>query len=968
MADSKDYKATLRLPQTSFPMKANLREREPQILDFWRRGQVYARMQQAAADRGGAPFRYHDGPPYANGHIHHGHILNKVLKDIVVKMRNLSGRPTEFRPGWDCHGLPIEHAVEKEIGREAARRDPSGLRHKCRDFARKWVDTQSSEFQRLGVFASYDDPYLTMSHDYEALTLREFGRFVGAGAVYQGRKPVLWCHVCETALADAEVEYQDVTGPSIYVRFPFTKSVGEKVPELAGREGGVIIWTTTPWTLPSNLAIAFDAEATYVAEDVGGDTWVLAEALREQFHREIGRPEGTVIATFPGRALEGAACRHPFVDRDSMLIVGEHVTMDTGTGCVHTAPGFGEDDFVVGARYGLPAYAPVNHQGRFTSEVPEYAGRVVFDCDADVIARLKEIGALLHAGKISHAYPHCWRSKNPVIFRATPQWFIQVDKPMRPQLAAPDTGAVPPGHGGGGDPGRSNDATLRQRAFSAIEDVKFIPSWGRDRISGMLKSRPDWCVSRQRHWGVPIVGTSCNACGHVQTSQALIDHIAGIFEKEGADAWFDRPLNELLPGGWKCAKCGSTDLNKVKDILDVWFDSGVSYAAVMESRLATADAPHPQVDLYLEGSDQHRGWFQSSLLASVGTRGQSPFRAVLTHGFVVDGNGRKLSKSEGNYIDPAKIMDANGAELLRLWTAAEDYRDDIRLSDEILKGCVEAYRKVRNTWRFMLGVVSDLDPVTGPLPAGQMLDVDRWALARFHEVVAKVRKSYDEYEFHAVVRALMDFFIIDLSAFYLDVTKDRLYCGAPGGTDRRSAQTAVRAILEGTLSLMAPILSFTAEEAYGHLPKVPGAPESIFLRPLPAAEDFPDDADLRHDMDAFLEVRSVVLKKLEEARAAKVLGHPLEARVTVTVKAGGTYDAVLRRFQAALPELFVVSRVAVVRAEALPGVDGPAAVEVERIQGPKCARCWNLAEDVGTREDAPDLCGRCADVLKAVAP
>ncbi len=950
MADGKDYKATLRLPVTSFPMKANLREREPEILDFWRHGKTYERMQEAAAARGGDPFRYHDGPPYANGHIHHGHILNKVLKDIVVKMRNLTGQPTEFRPGWDCHGLPIEHAVEKEIGREAARKDPSGLRHKCRDFAGKWVGIQAAEFERLGVFASWDDPYLTMSHDYEALTLREFGRFVGAGAVYQGRKPVLWCHVCETALADAEVEYKDAISPSIYVRFPFTPSVGERIPELAGREGGVIIWTTTPWTLSSNLAIAFDAEATYVAEEVDGDVWIVAEALLEAFHKAIGRPEGTVIATFPGAVLDRAACRHPFIDRESMLIVGEHVTMDTGTGCVHTAPGFGEDDFVVGARYGLPAYAPVNHQGRFTSEVPDFAGRMVFDCDDDVIALLKDKGALLGAGKISHSYPHCWRSKNPVIFRATPQWFIKVDGAMTPQLSA-----------------EGGDATLRARAFKAIEDVRFIPSWGRDRITGMLKSRPDWCVSRQRHWGVPIVGTSCDACGNVQTSQALIDHVADIFETEGADAWFDRPLNELLPEGWKCGQCGSTDLHKVKDILDVWFDSGVSYAAVMEARLATADDPHPRVDLYLEGSDQHRGWFQSSLLASVGTRGQAPYKAVLTHGFVVDGSGKKLSKSEGNY-DPAKIMNANGAELLRLWTAAEDYRDDIRLSDEILNRCVEAYRKVRNTWRFMLGVVSDLDPAAGPLPVEQMLDVDRWALARFHEVVAKVRQSYEDYEFHAVVRALMDLFIIDMSSFYLDVAKDRLYCAAPGSRERLSAQAAVRRILEGTLSLMAPILSFTAEEAWGHLPKAPGVPDSIFLVPMPDASGFPDDPDLRKDMDTFLEVRTVVLKKLEEARAAKLLGHPLEARVTVKVKAGGPHDAVLRRFEGALPELFVVSRVAVERADALPGVDGPADVRVERIEGTRCGRCWNYTEDVGGREGAPDLCGRCADVLKAVSP
>ncbi len=947
MSDPKDYKATLRLPATSFPMKANLREREPDILATWQQERIYERMLEAAAKGGGAPFIFHDGPPYANGHIHHGHILNKVLKDIVVKMRNMEGRPTAFRPGWDCHGLPIEHAVEKEIGREAARADPSGLRKKCRVFARKWVDSQRAEFERLGVFGTWDNPYLTMTHDYEALTLREFGRFVGRGAVYQGRKPVLWCHVCETALADAEVEYKDAASPSIYVKFPFTDSVGERIPELVGRKGAVVIWTTTPWTLPSNLAIAFDPEAIYVAIDLDGEALVVAAALQESFASAIGRPElakAQPIASFPGKDLDRAACRHPFLDRESLLLVGEHVTMDTGTGCVHTAPGFGEDDFIVGARYGLEVYAPVNAQGRFTSEVPQFAGRLVFECDDDVVAILKDRGMLLAHSRFKHSYPHCWRSKNPVIFRATPQWFIGVDTPFTPD-ATPEA------------PARS----LRQGAQAAIEDVRFIPSWGRDRIAGMLKSRPDWCVSRQRHWGVPIAAVTCRDCGTVTTSQALIDHVATIFEAEGADAWFDRDLVDLLPPEFACPSCGGTNLDKSRDILDVWFDSGVSFAAVMEPKYGLGT----RTDLYLEGSDQHRGWFQSSLLTSVGTRGQAPYKAVLTHGFVVDGTGRKLSKSEGNYIDPNKIINANGADLLRLWTAAEDYRDDIRLSQEILNRLVEAYRKIRNTFRFMLGVVPDFDPDIDAVAPDAMLPQDRWALIRFGEVVARVRKAYDNYEFHAVVRTLMDFLVTDLSAFYLDITKDRLYCGLPEGAERRSAQTAVWRILDGCLRLMAPVLSFTVEEAWGHFRKPAGSPDSVFLTRLPTATDFPTDDALAATMTTFRGVRDVVLKALEEARAAKHIGHPLAATVTVRVQADTDSERAVRFFETALPELFVVSRVAV---ESVPGLgtDAPAVASVAPIEGTRCARCWNFAKSVGADKRHGDLCGRCADVLETL--
>lgn len=931
MAEGTDYKGTLKLPKTEFPMKANLAQREPEMLDRWRGDRTYEKMLEAAAEGGGERFLLHDGPPYANGHLHHGHILNKVLKDIVVKMRNMTGRPCEYVPGWDCHGLPIEHAVEKKVGREAARSDPSGLRRKCREFAREWVDVQRGEFERLGGLGAWDDPYLTMTPAYEALTEREFGKFVGAGSVYQGKKPVLWCHVCETALADAEVEYQESVSPSVYVKFPFKEGFAERVPELKGKDGSVLIWTTTPWTLPANLAISLHPEETYVAETVNGDTWVLAEKLFDAFHETVKVEQGEIFARFPGQALDGARCAHPFIDRDSLILVGDHVTMDTGTGCVHTAPGHGEEDFDIGRRHGLDAYAPVNEQGCFTSDVPDFQGRLVFDCDEDIVKLLEERGALVARQDYEHSYPHCWRSRNPVIFRATPQWFISVDK----------TG-------------------LRDAAIKAVDSVDFIPSWGRDRIVGMLRSRPDWCISRQRHWGVPIVAVSCRDCGEATTTRELVDHVAAIFEDEGADAWFDRELSDLLPPGFVCPACRSAALDKVRDILDVWFDSGTSYAAVMEPRYGKGVL----TDLYLEGSDQHRGWFQSSLLASVGTRQQAPYRAVLTHGFVVDGKGKKLSKSLGNFIPPEKLLKRYGAELMRLWTAAEDYRDDIRLSDEILKRLVDSYRKVRNTFRFMMGVLGDFDPDRDVVADGNLLAPDRWALHRFGEVVIRVRKAYDEYEFHAVVRVLLDFMITDLSSFYLDIGKDRLYCDAAEGPRRRSIQTVIHRILKETISLLAPVLSFTAEEAWNHLPHSEGDPDSVFWTRLPEPGGHGSDAELTAHMAALMAVRDVALKELETARTDKLIGHPLEAALSIKVAAGSEYARSLDRFSDWLEDFFVVSRVTVEPVDGLAG-DAAAEVAVSHAPGGRCERCWIWSEDLGQNGEHPGLCPRCTEVVTA---
>ncbi len=924
-----DYKATLRLPRTEFPMKANLARKEPEVLAFWERERIYEQMVEAARGRGGERFVLHDGPPYANGDIHHGHILNKVLKDIVVKSRNMSGRWCEYVPGWDCHGLPIEHAVEREMGREAARSDPAKLRRRCREFAARWVEVQRDEFRRLGVLGDWEHHYRTMTPDYEALVVREFGRFVAQGAVVVGHKPVLWCHVCETALAEAEVEYQESVSPSVVVRFPFREGFGERVPDLEGRAGAVAIWTTTPWTLPANLAIALHPDATYVAEDIAGEVLVLAEERLEAFHRATGLSRGEVVARMPGRALEGATCSHPFLARESLVILGEHVTLDTGTGCVHTAPGHGEEDFDVGRRYGLPPYAPVDAQGRFTSEVPDFAGRVVFDCDADIVRLLQERGVLIHAEDYTHSYPHCWRSKNPVLFRATPQWFISVDR----------TG-------------------LRQAALQAIEDVRFIPEWGRARIAGMLRSRPDWCISRQRFWGVPIVAVTCQGCGESFTSPDLVEHVAGRIGRGGVEVWFEADLSDLLPEGYACPKCGGRNLDRVCDILDVWFESGTSYAAVIEPRYGFKT----RTDLYLEGSDQHRGWFQSSLLASVGTRGQAPFREVLTHGFVVDGGGKKLAKSLGNYVDPDEVIQKNGADLLRLWTAAEDYRADIRLSDEILTRLVEAYRKVRNTFRFMLGVVSDLDPARDLLPISDSLDQDRYAMLRFAEVVRAVRDAYEAYEFHTVVRLLLDYAVRDLSAFYLDIGKDRLYCGLPGGRERRSIQGAVLRILRGILALTAPVLSFTCEEAWGHLPKGADDPVSVFLAPFPDPADYgePDEA-LSTAMGAVLDARVEVLREIERLRVAGEVGHSLEAAVHLTLPPQGAMADGLRRFERWLPELFVVSKVTL-----RTGMGG-LQVAVERAPGERCARCWIWSERLGEGDGAhPDLCPRCGEVVRAL--
>lgn len=922
-----NYKDTLKLPKTAFPMKANLPEREPEMLAWWEENDVYKQM--VAHREGAKQYIMHDGPPYANGHIHHGHILNKVLKDFVVKYKNMTGFSAPFVPGWDCHGLPIERAVEQNMAKRLLQPTPRELRRECRQFAADFVEVQKEEFKRLGVLADWEDPYLTMKYHYEADIAREFGAFVAKGLVYEGKKPVYWCPACKTALAEAEIEYKDVKSPSIYVKFPFTDDIYEKFPQLKGKKGFVVIWTTTPWTLPSNLAISLHPAFVYVAEQVGDEVYILAQDLAGDFHQATDAPPGEVIMKARGAEFEGLHCRHPFLDRDSLLIIGEHVTLEAGTGCVHTAPGHGQDDYEVGIRYGLEPYAPVDKEGKFTGDVPLFEGRFVFDCDKDVINLLREKGMLVKVSWIKHSYPHCWRSHDPIIFRATPQWFIGVDR-----------------------------QNLRQNAINAIQAVKFIPQQGKGRLGAMLESRPDWCISRQRHWGVPIIAFHCRTCGNTLLDADVINHVADIFGEKSADAWFDLTEQELLPGGTTCPSCGGLDFEKDRAILDVWFDSGVSHTAVVQRRYG----PDARADLYLEGSDQHRGWFQSSLLTSVGVSGDAPYKTVVTHGFVVDGQGRKLSKSAKNFVTPQKTIDRQGAEIFRLWVAAENYKEDIRISDKILRTLVDSYRKFRNTFRFILGNLGGFDPEKDMVADEDLLPIDRFALTNFRKLVKRVLQAYDDFDFHVIYQGLISYTFTDLSAFYMDITKDRLYCDAQGGLERRSAQTGLYKILRSMLLMLAPILSFTAEEAFRELPKLSGDPKSIFLADMVSPEAFPQDEKLDAKFAILSEVRTTVLSTLETARENGEIGHPLEAFIKLRARKGSPWLAVLQEFEGLLPELFVVSAVSI------DSFEGPDAFEVgfEHAPGQKCRRCWNYSTTVGRDTEFPEVCERCAGVLREV--
>ncbi|GBE13619.1 isoleucine--tRNA ligase [bacterium BMS3Bbin14] len=935
-----DYRETLNLPKTTFKMKANLTQKEPMYLKRWDREDLYHKLQEAASGR--PLFVLHDGPPYANGHIHLGTAFNKVLKDIILKSRRMAGFKAPYVPGWDCHGLPIEHNVDQELGEKKEKISVLGKRGACRKYAEKWVKTQKAEFKRLGVLGDWEDPYLTMKFAYEAVIAREFNKFLLSGSVVRAKKPVYWCTTCGTSLAEAEVEYHDHASPSIYVKFPVADDLADVAPELAGRRVLVLIWTTTPWTLPANMAVAFHPDFVYAAVEVGSEVWILAAELVESCLQTFGISDYKVLATFSARALEGRKCRHPFMERDSLMVLADYVTAESGTGCVHTAPGHGADDYQTGLRYGLEILSPVDAAGKYTAEAGRYEGCRVPEVNREINDDLRAAGFLVHEEAIDHSYPHCWRCKKPVIYRATEQWFISMQ-----------------------------ENGLRDKALAAIKEVSWTPAWGRQRISGMVAARPDWCLSRQRSWGVPLTVLTCARCGGILKDRAVCRRIEELFEKEGADAWFRYEPAQFVPPGTTCSACGSTEFNKEGDILDVWFDSGVSHAAVCEAR-PELESP---ADLYLEGSDQHRGWFQSSLLTSVGTRGRAPFKGVLTHGYVVDGQGKKMSKSVGNVVAPKEVIDKYGAEILRLWVASEDYRDDVKVSDEILRHVADAYRKMRNTIRFMLSNLYDFDPAADSVAIESMDELDRWALGRFAELTRTVVKAYMDYEFHAVYHALHNFCGTAMSSLYLDVLKDRLYVSLPDAPGRRAAQTVIYRILDGLLRLITPILSFTAAEAWEHLQgQGPDEPveQSVFFARFPAVDDLQTTESFAARWDRLLAIRGEITKVLEAARRSKVIGLSLDAEVLV--QAGGETAEFLADKWELLREICIVSSL---REEAdLAGIAGLDVVEAEEVSelriavrpapGEKCERCWTIADTVGRDDAHPALCRRCAEVVRVL--
>ena len=961
-----DYRPTIRLPKTDFAMKANLAQREPETLARWAEERVYERALEARKD---APqFVFHDGPPYANGHIHYGHILNKTLKDIVTKYQLLAGRGARFVPGWDCHGLPIELNVEK-AHRSSTRPQ---LRAACRVEAEKWIDAQRSEFQRLGVFGTWTEPYLTMQPTYEQGVVEALAAFVKNGLVYRGKKPVYWCGNDRTALAEAEVEYAPHVSPSIYVKFPVVGEHARKLAEAAGVEVNAtptfaVIWTTTPWTLPANLAIAVNPHHAYTLVDVDFDgraeRWLLAKEMVERVLAATKRTGAVVGKPIEGELLEqaGIKARHPFEDRESPIFAGDHVTLEAGTGLVHTAPGHGADDYALGRKHGLDTFAPLDDAARFTGEVrADWQGKHVYDVNPLVVKLLAESGHLANreGETVAHSYPHCWRCKKPVIFRATTQWFISLDEPMS---------------------ARADQKSLRSVALEEIDamaagrDVApgesgWIPSWGRDRIHGMIKDRPDWCISRQRAWGVPIPAFHCKGCGHVDLSEPTLMHVAAVFGRDGADVWYTREAAELVPPGYHCAKCGGSEHDKDPNILDVWFESGASFWSVMRpgasgpgTHGATTALP---VDLYLEGSDQHRGWFHSSLLVGCAVLGRAPYKRVLTHGFVGDEQGRPYSKSDirrrqeagekVEYIDPQQIIKTDGAEMFRLWTAYEDYRSDVRYSKAHLVQVSDAYRKVRNTLRFLLGNLDGWVPGTSA-GDGELDVLDAWARARLRKYRADVFAAYEGFDFQAVYHRTLELCTGEWSTFYLDVLKDRLYCDGDDSARRRSAQATIDAIARATIAALAPVLCFTADEAWRHLPGEAG--RSVFLgAKIEGATAESGDAALLAAADALAPVRVALNAALEPQVKAKVLGHRREVRATLTVPAA--LRAALGPFAAELADLLTVAEVELTTGETL-------AATVIKTDALACPRCWRHRRDVGARVAHPTLCLRCADVLTA---
>ncbi len=931
-----DYRKTLNLPQTKFKMKANLSQKEPQYLKRWEKEGLYGLLQESAKEK--PLFVLHDGPPYANGHIHLGTAFNKILKDIILKSKRLAGFNAPYIPGWDCHGLPIEHNVDKDLGDKKKDIPILSKRAACRKYAQKWIKTQKDEFKRLGVLGDWDVPYLTMNYSYEASIAREFNKFLLSDSVVRHKKPVYWCSTCTTALAEAEVEYHDHSSPSIYVKFPVSDNLSDVDPTLESDNLFVIIWTTTPWTLPANLAVAFHPNFVYALVEVADEKWIMAKDLVEKVMIEVGIEEFSIISTFSATGLEGKNCQHPFLDRNSLMVLADYVTTEAGTGCVHTAPGHGADDYQTGLRYGLDILSPVDAQGHFTAEAGPYEGKRVPDVNDLICNDMDAANRLVKKNDLNHSYPHCWRCKKPVMYRATPQWFISMDK-----------------------------NNLREKALANIQKVQWIPSWGMQRIYSMVESRPDWCLSRQRTWGVPITVISCVSCGEIVRSNTVVSKINELFEKEGADAWFKYEVGEFIGDDISCAECGKSEFEKEEDILDVWFDSGVSFAAVCEER----EELRSPADLYLEGSDQHRGWFQSALLTSVGTRENAPFKNVLTHGYVVDGHGKKMSKSVGNVVAPEEVIKKYGAEILRLWVASEDYRDDVKVSDEILQQVSDAYRKIRNTIRYMLGNLSEFDPIKHRVAPSDMEELDLWALTRFEELRVKIVTAYDRFEFHPIYHNLNYFCGTTMSAQYFDILKDRLYTSGTESLSRRAAQTVLYDILDGILRLMSPILSFTAAETWEHFYNIsPSAPltESVFFAEFPKSVESQLDKKTEEKWQKLFEIRSEITKALEIARREKIIGHPLEAEVLLTANEDDL-EFCKSEWQT-IKDISIISALTEMTPDQEADVtcksdviDG-LVVSVRPAQGDKCERCWSRSTSVGHNSEHVTICSKCCSVLK----
>ncbi len=935
-----DLKSTLNLPKTDFSMKANLPRNEPLMLDRWEKMRIYDQIREA--HKGHPIYVMHDGPPYANGPIHLGTALNKTLKDFVVKSRSMSGFDAPYVPGWDCHGLPIEIKVDDLLGRKKLDLDPLAVREECRKYAQKYLDLQRQQFKRIGVFGRWERPYSTMDPSYESVVMETFYSCYEQGLVYKGLKSVYWCVYDKTALAEAEVEYEMHTSPSIWVRYPLTSDPAKIDAALAGKKNvATIIWTTTPWTLPASMAVTFAPDAEYVALDTGEWIYIFARELAQQTIEKCNLGEAKEIASFPGAKLEHATFAHPFLERSVLGVLGNYVTMDTGTGAVHTAPAHGADDFVTGVKYGLDLHCDVDEGGILRNGLPEYKNQQVFKANPLIVELLKSRGVLLGYERIEHSYPHCWRCHNPIIFRATEQWFISME------------GKLPGG-------------TLRSRALEEIKKVKWDPAWGEERISNMVATRPDWCISRQRIWGVPIAVFQCEACQTFLNDPAVNRTVVEMFAREGADSWYKHAAEEILPAGIKCAKCGATKFRKEMDIIDVWFESGSSQAAVLGRE---PGLPWP-ADLYLEGGDQHRGWFQSSLLCSVATKGAAPYRSAATAGWTLDPLGRAQSKSLGNTVDPVEIADKLGAEIVRLWVASVDFREDVMASDELMQRISESYRKIRNTFRYILSNLQDFVPAQDSVGFAEMHPLDQYILLRAAEATKDVLEHYDNFVFHRLYHRLKDFCIVDLSAIYFDILKDRLYTSAPKSAGRRSAQTALWRLGEALVRLLAPVMSFTTEEVWGFLPAVGGRPESVHLTLFPQPEDLTgklpsgfDASAVESDWDILVRVRNEALKVLETARAEKKIGGSLEAQLRVA--ASEQLYPVLDRHRDQLRYLFIVSNVLLEKSPANNGDTG-VVITVNRAPGEKCERCWNYSIHVGEDKNYPTVCERCSAVLAEI--